>query len=111
MLIAALAGTAWAQPSTMCPMMEQGWRVHARNVEGGIELDFATTGNPMGIRARAHQLEAQHNHVPAPEAVPSKALAEDTADGARLVVLANDPSRVDELRKEMHARIADCETR
>lgn len=109
-LVAVLAGSAWGQ-SSYCPMVEQGWKVAAKDIQGGIELDFTTTGNPMGVRARVHQLEAQHNHVPAAGVVPSKAEAQDTSNGARLVVVAEDPARVDDLRNQMRARVSDCVNR
>lgn len=115
LLVTALAGAALAQPppkpSTMCPFMPKGSKIVAKNIEGGVELDVSTDGNPMTVRARVRQMEAQHNYAPAPSFVPSKAQAEDTSNGARLVVMADDPARTDELRQQMRDRVGDCLSR
>jgi hypothetical protein len=65
----------------------------------------------MAVRARIHQMEAQHNYAPTPRLVPSKAQAEDTSNGARLVVMADDPARTDQLRAQMRERVRGCLSR
>jgi hypothetical protein len=115
LLLVALAGSVSAQPSTsastMCPFMPDGTKLVAKDIDGGVELDMSINGNPMAVRARAHQMEASFNYVPPAKAVPSKAQAEDTSNGARLVVMADDPARTDELRAQMRARLKDCLSR
>ena len=110
-VMVALAGSAWGQPSVMCPAMPKNAKVVATDIEGGVELDFTVPGDPTLMRARVHMIESQHNHVPAPTLVPSKAQAVDTSAGARLVVMADDPARVDELRQQMRERVGDCLSR
>lgn len=110
-VMVALAGSAWGQPSVMCPSLPQNAKVAAKDIEGGIELDFTVPGNPTLMRARVHMMETQHNQAPSTALVPSKAQAEDTSTGGRLVVMADDPARVEELRQQMRERVGDCLSR
>ena len=111
LVMAALAGSAWGQPSVMCPALPDNAKVAAKDIEGGVELDFVIPTDPTLLRARVHMIETQQNHVPSASMVPSKAQAEDTSNGARLVVIADDPARVDELRQQMRERVGDCLSR
>jgi hypothetical protein len=111
LVMVALAGSAWGQPSVMCPELPHNAKVAAKDIEGGVELDFTVPSDPTLMRARVHMMETQHNQAPAPSLVPSKAQAEDTSTGARLVVMADDPARVDELRQQMRERVGDCLSR
>jgi hypothetical protein len=110
-VMVALAGSAWGQPSVMCPAMPKNATVAAKDIEGGVELDFVAPRDLTLMRARVHMMESQHNQTPSPTLVPSKAQAEDTSTGARLVVMADDPARVDELRQQMRERVGDCLSR
>jgi hypothetical protein len=107
-VLLAVAGSAWGQPSVMCPSLPHNAKVAAKDIEGGIELDFTVPSDPTLMRARVHMIETQHNHVPSVTLVPSKAEAVDTSNGARLVVMADDPARVDDLRQQMRERVGDC---
>ena len=111
LVMVVLAGSAWGQPSVVCPSLPSNAKVAAKDIEGGIELDFTVPSDPTLVRARVHMIETQQNHVPSASMVPSKAQAEDTSNGARLVVIADDPARVDDLRQQMRERVGDCLSR
>lgn len=111
LLIGVLAGSVSAQPSVMCPSMPDGAKVVAKDIDGGIELDFRIPTNPTLLRARVHMMESQFNYAPPAGAVPGKAMASDTTDGAKLLVMADAPANTDKLRAQMRERVKDCVSR
>ena len=53
LVMVMLAGSAWGQPSVMCPSLPKHAKVAATDIEGGIQLDFTVPGDPTLMRARA----------------------------------------------------------
>ena len=91
--------------------MPDGAKVVATDIDGGIELDFRIPTNPTLLRARVHMIETQFNTAPPLASIPGRAMASDTTDGAKLLVLANDPVNTDKLRAQMRDRVKDCLSR
>jgi hypothetical protein len=115
-----------------CPMMKDmaGAKVTATDTVDGVAIELTTTGDVAALRAHAHDMADMHNKMTGMHGdgemhagmgsgemhegmgsgamhggmkmVPSKATVEDTAGGARIVLVPNDPSQLAELRD--HAR-------
>jgi hypothetical protein len=121
--VIAASGTAAAQSTLlggMCPMLQQGARVAEVDTADGAALDFSIAGNPMGLRARVHQMAAAYNQAPremetgqggVESIVPSQAEAQDTSTGARLLFSAADPAQIGQLRAQVRAKVAACRAR
>ena len=126
-IAAGIAGTAHGQTAGiggMCPVMTEGAKLATVDTPDGVALDFTIAGDPTGLRARVHQMAAAHNQTPGRmtikgsgsaatevQVVPSHARAQDTPNGARLVLTADDPARVGELRQQMRDKVASCSPR
>ncbi len=105
-------------------MVTKGAQVAPVDTPDGAALDFTIAGNPTLLRARVHQLAAAHNQAPgrmtivgegagAHEApiVASHAEAQDTSTGARLLLTADDPAQIAELRQQVRDKLAACRAR
>jgi hypothetical protein len=126
-VVVAAGGAVAAPPAVlggMCPMMTEGARVQQVDTPDGAELDFSIDGDPTLLRARVHQMALAHNQMPrrmtitgqgaaAGEApvISAQAQAQDTSAGARLLLSADDPGQIGELRQQLHDKVADCMAR
>lgn len=113
------------EASTTCPFGVRGARVKMDDIEGGVVLTLRAYGDVNDIRRRARDAAAmygpgahrgkghegkhgggeQHGIGLRHLGVPVQAVAEDTADGARIVVRPKDPADLEKMR----AALADRE--
>jgi len=98
-------GSGGMAMADMCPMQVPGTTVAAADVDGGIELIFATSGDVSELRRRVTHMAEMHNqeHASGGMMMPAAtASAEDAAGGARMILRPADPAQLDALRE--HAR-------
>jgi hypothetical protein len=118
------AGAAAQPPSasldTMCPMMTEGSKVDVVDTPDGVALNFSTSEDLTGLRARVHQMAESHNQVPgrmemtgsgAVPIVRADALAQDTPMGAQMLLTADDPAEIPQLRQQTRDKVASCRAR
>jgi hypothetical protein len=86
----------------MSPMRVPGTTVTATDTEGGVALDFETSGDAAEVQARVQHM-ASRGMMPmmTPGATAS---AENTAHGARVVFRPTEPAHLGALRELVHAR-------
>jgi hypothetical protein len=109
----------------MCPMHVAGTTVAASDVEGGVALDFTSTGDVSELRDRVRHMAEMHNthhasgdvaeaheeHGEGDEAgahaclmmPPATASVSELEGGVRLSLLATDPADITALRERAHA--------
>lgn len=89
-----------------CPMTVAGTSVVAEDVDGGAALVFHTTGDVAALRTRVAAMVEHHNGMhdgkPTAKMPSSKARAEDTDDGARLVITPEAAGDLDAVRARVH---------
>lgn len=125
--VVASTATAAAQSvlaGGMCPMIPEGARLAEVDTPDGAALDFAIDGDPTGLRARVHQMATAHNQMPdrmtivgqgsgahEETLVQAQAQALDTSTGARLLLSAEDPAQIGQLRQQVRDKVASCRAR
>jgi hypothetical protein len=120
----------------MCPMMGMaGANVAAADTADGAALAFTTTGDPAELRAHVRRMADMHNHGGGHRGgmhhggdmqggmqggtggggmhagkemhmVPSRASVEDLPNGARVLLVPNDPSQLSALRAQAREHAA-----
>ncbi len=119
----------------MCPMELPGTQVSVADTEGGVALDFTTSGDLAQLRQRVHGMAAMHEKMHekmmsgggmmgggmsdggmsgggmmgsdhAMKLVDSTAQAEDTDAGARIALTPKDAGQLEELRGHVREHAA-----
>lgn len=94
---------AHAQHATgMCPMKVPATDVRVIDTEGGVSIAFVTDGDVGELRRRVRQMAADRGRQHRMMGVPATASVEDIADGARLVLVPEDPDQL--IALQQHAR-------
>lgn len=132
---ASAAPPSAAQPPArgeMCPMMPPaGTQIAAIDTADGIAIAFTTTGDVAGLRAHVRRMSemhakmgemdhggmamgsgemmgsgGMHGGMTGTPMVPSRATVEDIPEGARIVLVPNDPAQVAALREHVRSHVA-----
>lgn len=112
-MLAAASGTVSAgatpqPPGAACPCA-RGAQITTAETPNGVALQFTTTGDVAGLRARVRRMAEMRNRMMGSgmgmqgggmkmRMVPSHASVEDIPGGARLVLTPVDPSQLGALR-------------
>ena len=81
-----------------CAFEVAGTDATFKNVEGGIAVDFVTSGDVQELRRRVHGRTAYGQAHPQPTPFKMHKKVEDIENGVRLIVLADDAQNADKLR-------------
>jgi hypothetical protein len=100
-----------------------GANIVASDTTDGVAIAFTTTGDPAELRAHVRKMADMHNQMAgmhheggmhgggmhaemSMHMVPSRASVEDLPDGARVVLVPNDPSQLAALRTHVREHAA-----